>query len=98
MPSVRSLAEQLVVNPNTVVRAYQELARDGVVQPQQGRGFYVAEKRQVYTDQERHRRLASVLEPVISEAMMLDFSAEEVLQAVRGKLDEFSTKAGKRGR
>ena len=56
LPSVRALAEQLVINPNTVVRAYQELARDGVVQSQQGRGFFVAEKRQVYTDQERLRR------------------------------------------
>ena len=81
LPSVRVLAEQLVINPNTVVRAYQELARDGVVQSQQGRGFFVAEKRQVYTDQERLRRLNAVLEPLVSEAIMLDFSPDEVLQA-----------------
>ena len=42
MPSVRSLAERLVVNANTVVKAYAELVRDGVLESQQGMGFFVA--------------------------------------------------------
>ena len=49
MPSVRSLAERLVVNANTVVKAYAELVRDGVLEAQQGMGFFVAEKRQIYS-------------------------------------------------
>ena len=50
MPSVRSLAERLVVNANTVVKAYAELVRDGVLESQQGMGFFVAEKRQIYSN------------------------------------------------
>ena len=46
MPSVRALAERLVINPNTVARAYAELARDGILDSQAGRGFFVAKKAQ----------------------------------------------------
>ena len=53
MPSVRSLAERLVVNANTVVKAYAELVRDGVLEAQQGMGFFVAEKRQIWRKQGR---------------------------------------------
>ena len=58
MPSVRSLAERLVINANTVAKAYAELVRDGVLESQQGLGFFVAnKKRQVYSRAERLRRL-----------------------------------------
>src|SRR3974377_914496 len=53
MPSVRTLAEQNLVNPNTVVKAYSELVRDGVLESHHGKGFFVAEKRQVYSRAER---------------------------------------------
>src|SRR5580700_9448348 len=46
IPSVRELAEQLLIHPNTVVRAYQELERDGVVTPKRGRGMEVTEDAQ----------------------------------------------------
>lgn len=38
LPSVRALAEELVINPNTVARAYAELARDGLIEARPGRG------------------------------------------------------------
>ena len=49
MPSVRALAEQLVINPNTVARTYAELIREGVLEAQQGKGVFVARRRAVYT-------------------------------------------------
>jgi GntR family transcriptional regulator len=88
MPSVRSLAEQLVINPNTVVKAYAELVRDGVLESQQGMGFFVAEKRQVYSKAERWRRLRHALDQFIHEAVFLGFSAEEIGKAVEEKLTE----------
>ena len=57
MPSVRSLAEQLRINFNTVAKAYAELVRDGVLESLPAKGFFVAEKRQVYSKPERLRRL-----------------------------------------
>ena len=88
MPSVRSLAERLVVNANTVVKAYAELVRDGVLEAQQGMGFFVAEKRQIYSKAERLRRLRLAVDNFIHEAVFLDFSAEEICRGVEEKLIE----------
>jgi GntR family transcriptional regulator len=82
MPAVRNLAERLAINANTVVKAYGELVRDGVLDARQGKGFFVAEKRQVYSDDERQRRLRLAVEKFIHEAVFLDFSAEEIRQVV----------------
>ena len=89
LPSVRSLAQRLVINPNTVARAYGELARDGVIESQQGKGYFVATRRQVYTKAHRRRRLAPLLEALVSEAALLDFSADEVMAALQEKLRDY---------
>src|SRR5215469_548112 len=86
MPSVRSLAEQNLVNPNTVVKAYAELVRDGVLESHHGKGFFVAEKRQVYSKAERLRRLRQALDAFVHEAVCLDFTADEIRQVVNEKL------------
>src|SRR5262249_12722838 len=88
MPSVRSLAERLLVNANTVVKAYAELVRDGVLESQQGMGFFVAEKRQVFSKAERLRRLRQAVDNFVHEAVFLDFSADEIQSAVEEKLTE----------
>ena len=75
--------------PNTVARAYGELARDGVIESRQGKGYFVAQKRQVYTKAERRRRLSPLLDALASEAALLDFSGDDVIAAVEEKLREF---------
>ena len=57
LPSVRAVAERLVINPNTVARAYGDLARDGLVVGQPGRGLTVAPRRRMLSEEERNRRL-----------------------------------------
>ena len=88
MPSVRSLAERLLVNANTIVKAYAELVRDGVLESQQGLGFFVAQRRQIYSKAERRRRLRHAVDALIHEAVFLDFTADEVRDAVDEKLTE----------
>ena len=88
MPSVRSLAERLVVNANTVVKAYAELVRDGVLEAQQGMGFFVAQRRQIYSKAERLRKLRQAVDSFIHEADFHDFSAEEILHTVEEKLTD----------
>jgi GntR family transcriptional regulator len=89
LPSVRSLADRLVINANTVAKAYAELVRDGVLESQQGLGFFVAnKKRQVYSRAERLRRLQLALDAFIHEAVFLDFSAAEIRNAVDEKLEK----------
>jgi GntR family transcriptional regulator len=86
MPSVRGLADRLRINVNTVARAYGDLVREGILESQQGRGFYVAEKRQIYSEAERQRRLRQAVDAFINEAVVLDFTADEIRQAVDDKL------------
>ena len=86
VPSVRSLAEKLIINFNTVAKAYGELVRDGVLESLQGKGFFVAEKRQIYSKAERLRRLRQAVDAFIHEAVFLDFTADEIRSAVDEKL------------
>ncbi len=72
LPSVRVLAEQIVVNPNTVARSYQELIRSGVLESRAGRGIFVSERRQVYSEAEQRRRLTQAAEQLCHEALLLD--------------------------
>ncbi len=89
LPSVRSLAVRLVINPNTVARAYGELTRDGVIVSQPGKGYFVTRKRQVYTKAQQRRRLAPLLDALASEAAVLDFSADDVVVALQERLREY---------
>jgi GntR family transcriptional regulator len=88
LPSVRGLADRLVINANTVAKAYGELVRDGVLESRQGLGFFVAEKRQVYSRAERLRRLRLAVDAFIHEAVFLDFTADDIREAVEEKLAE----------
>src|SRR5579864_7680902 len=86
VPSVRALAEQLVLNPNTVARSYADLIREGVLEAQKGKGVFVARRRAVFTKSERLRRLDAVLEALVNEGIHLGFSPQELGEALERKL------------
>lgn len=82
LPSVRVLAEQLLVNPNTVSRAWGELVREGVLESRPGRGMFVTQRRQIYSGPERARRMEQAVTSLVSEAFVLGFTPEEILEQV----------------
>lgn len=82
LPSVRVLAEQLVVNPNTISRAYSELVREGVIEAHPGRGMFVSRHRQIYSGAERARRMELAVTSLVSEGFMLGFTPEQIVEAV----------------
>lgn len=96
LPSVRELARELAVNPNTVVRAYQQLERDGVLVRRQGAGCFLTERGTDLADGERRRQLDELLRRAATTAFHLGFSAEEAQQALRRQLDalQFDPRAG----
>src|SRR5580698_6995367 len=85
LPAVRVLAEALVINPNTVARAYQELIREGVLESQSGRGVFVSERREVFSDAERVRRLQHAAEQLCHEALLLGSGLPEVRATLEAK-------------
>jgi GntR family transcriptional regulator len=88
VPSVRALAEQLVLNPNTVARTYADLIREGVLEAHIGKGVFVARRgrRPVYTKAERLRRVNATLEAFVNEGIYLGFTPEELREALERKL------------
>lgn len=90
LPSVRQLAEELVINHNTVAKAYAELVRDGTLESQHGRGVFVAKRRSVFSTAEKKRKLQAALDVFLSDVLVLDFTPEQIQDAVAEKLQELS--------
>jgi GntR family transcriptional regulator len=93
LPSVRGLALQLSINPNTVAKAYAELTAEGWLLSRAGLGLFVAEQRQRLSDAERERRLADAVDRFVGDVIGLDYPAGTVLDRVA---DELSRYAGKK--
>ncbi len=89
LPSVRQLSRELVVNPNTVARAYAELEAEGLLVSRPGSGVYVAPPRQQPARPARDRRLTLLLDRWLTEAVHLGYSADEVLALVTRRVGEF---------
>jgi GntR family transcriptional regulator len=92
LPSVRELSRTLVVNPNTIARAYTELERDGVLHTRQGLGVFVAEPTNDLTKTARRKKLADLidgLDGLLTEAVYLGFSSSEVIAAVTERTARF---------
>jgi GntR family transcriptional regulator len=96
LPSVRELAVQLRVNPNTVVKAYRELEREAVVYTQRGLGVFVSKDAPGISRKERKRIIDERLGAAVEEALHSDLSPEEVRKIVETKLNERGT--GRRSR
>jgi len=92
LPSVRQLAEQLVVNHNTVAKAFAELVRDGVLESRHGRGVFVGKRRCVFSASERRRRLENALNVFLSEALTLDFNPQKIQEEVAKRLEQMTAK------
>jgi GntR family transcriptional regulator len=82
LPSVRQLAGELRVNPNTVQQAYRELERDGLVYVLRGQGTFVAEEGAVQTDRERRELARMVADRALREAYRNGLSPEELVEAI----------------
>ena len=78
LPSVRGLAQQLTINPNTVAKAYAELTVEGWLEARQGLGLYVAAPRQRLSESERERRLDEAVGRFINDVVPLDYPPGDV--------------------
>lgn len=86
LPSVRGLAQQLSINPNTVAKAYGELAQEGWVESRAGLGLFVLPPRQMLSDAERERRLTDAVDRFTGDVIGLGYSSTEVLDRVEAEL------------
>jgi GntR family transcriptional regulator len=84
LPPIRTLALQLKVTPNTIVKAYGELEVSGAVHKRRGSGTFVSEGRpQQVALRERRRLIEQRIDGLLAEAHQLNFTADDILRMVR---------------
>ncbi len=83
LPTVRQLAVDLEINPNTVVRAYRELEFGGLLETHQGTGTFISAQKMKRKDEERERQLAQIVGDSVSRAGAAGFTVDELIDELR---------------
>ncbi len=85
LPAIRSLAEQIVVTPNTIVKAYGALEAEGLVYKRRGAGTYVADIKSPLARKEQKKILTQRADALLAVASQLNFTFDEVLDLLRNR-------------
>src|SRR5437588_12098632 len=80
LPTVRQLAVDLAINPNTVVRAYRELEIRGILATQQGTGTFITDAQPKPNEAERRRRIAQLAGDLLARAGAEGITIEELVE------------------
>ena len=83
LPPIRVLAQQLLVNPNTVARAYLELERAGVVTKRHGSGTYVSEAASAMPQREKLKMIRQRVDALLVEASHLDIELDVLIEMLQ---------------
>jgi GntR family transcriptional regulator len=89
LPSVRQLSRELVVNPNTIAKAYSELEHEGVLNTRPGLGAFIAKPQADLSTKVRKQRLLAALDLCLTETVHLGFTADEVAAAWAQQIKQF---------
>ncbi len=88
LPTVRQLAVDLAINPNTVIRAYRELELGGLLETHQGTGTFISAQKIKRSDAERGRQLAQIVNDCVARAGAAGFTVEDLIEQLRGIASE----------
>lgn len=88
LPTVRQVAVDLTINPNTVLRAYRELEIRGVLDTQQGTGTFISDRKPAMNNGERERQLGQLVSDFTARAGAGGFTVEQLIEALRERLAE----------
>jgi GntR family transcriptional regulator len=92
LPSVREMAVNLRINPNTVARAYRELEREGVVVAMRGKGVFIADAPRPTDEKHSLAKIKEELDGILIEAFHKGISAEQVRELLNGRIDDLNKK------
>lgn len=95
LPPIRSLAEELRVNRNTVAKAYTELESQGVIHTSQGKGCFISENNSPFKKQVREKIMLKEIDSAVVTAHRLQVARDEFLALVKERLDFFERKSEK---
>ena len=97
LPPIRVLAEKLLVNPNTVARAYRELEIAGVVTKRRTAGTYVSDAGSPLARRERLKILTERADALLTEARQMDIGTDEVIQLLRQRDEAMQPRPNEKG-
>jgi GntR family transcriptional regulator len=83
LPTVRQVAVDLAINPNTVLRAYREMEIRGLLDTEQGTGTFISDRKVEYSKDERERILAQLAGEFVSRAGAAGFTLKQLMKALR---------------
>jgi GntR family transcriptional regulator len=86
LPPIRTLALDLRVTPNTVVKAYEELERSGVIIKKRGSGCFVSEGQSKLADREKRRILEQRIDALLTEASQLNVKIDDLFKLINKRL------------
>ncbi|NEZ47538.1 GntR family transcriptional regulator [Clostridium niameyense] len=87
LPSVREFSKVLMVNPNTMQRAYQELEREGVIYTQRGMGSFIKEDMNMVKKLKRHMSL-EIVNNFLDGMKKIGFNEKEIIDIIKGQLEK----------
>lgn len=90
LPTIRELAAQLVMNPNTIAKAYRQLEQDGIIITRPGAGAFIANLDTTLSKDVRKKMLCEQLERVVIEAIHMQVDKQTFLQWVRDTIEKFN--------
>jgi GntR family transcriptional regulator len=88
LPSVRKLAETLLINPNTVARAYRELESAGMLSTRRGTGVFVSDGGSPLARQEKTQIIRERVDALLAESRHLNYSVEDLVKMVRERAEK----------
>ena len=94
MPSVRALATEQLINPNTVARAYLELEREGLLSKKRGTGTYVSSQAARLGEKDKARIVRELLDKALEQAMQLHMPARQVREIFEDRIGEYDERTG----
>lgn len=83
LPTVRQVAVDLAINPNTVLRAYREMEIRGLLDTEQGTGTFIADRKVEYSKSEHDRKLTQLVGEFVSRAGAAGFTLKQLIQALQ---------------
>lgn len=90
LPSYRGMAMQLLINPNTVAKAYAELSSEGLIESKAGLGLFVVENKPTLDDDERNTKLHKAIDNFVSETVSLNYSEKEIISELKHRLKKLN--------
>jgi GntR family transcriptional regulator len=93
LPSVRELARDLAVNQNTILRVYERLSRDGLLEMRQGQGTFVAPKAKANASPGQRTRLVEELRQIAQQGVSLGLSSDELHELLSTALAQLKKRA-----